>query len=190
MFHLRFLTTEASFHVVCQLAFFSGAVDTLDACELHIFDPVCFFLFYSSRGRLAKPFATFPPLPKDRLFGFRCLCSNALHASFSDEPHLLFSILETASRIYSCTWSLVLSWFHLLSPLGPSASSRLLSVLSVYFLRLYYDAKLCILCIVCGIRNWPKSDLSRNPQHCYFSLIFYAVLDSTNKYLNHCTAKK
>ena len=50
--------------------------------------------------------------------------------------------------------------------------------------------QLCIiLCIVSGIRNRPKSDLSRNPQHCYFSLIFCAVLDSTNKYLNHCTAQ-
>ena len=35
----------------------------------------------------------------------------------------------------------------------------------------------------------PKSDLSRNPQHCYFSLISYAVLDFTNKSLNHCTAQ-
>ena len=34
-----------------------------------------------------------------------------------------------------------------------------------------------------------KSDLSRNPQHCYFSLIFCAVSESTNKYLNHCTAQ-
>ena len=41
---------------------------------------------------------------------------------------------------------------------------------------------------VSGIRNRPKSVLLRNLQHCYFSLIFYAVLDSTNKYLNHCTA--
>ena len=55
--------------------------------------------------------------------------------------------------------------------------------------KFHYEAKLCILCIVSGIRNRPKSDLSRNPQHCYFSLIFYAVLDSTNKYLNHCTAQ-
>ena len=52
-----------------------------------------------------------------------------------------------------------------------------------------YEAKLCILCIVGGIRNRPKSNLSWNPLHCYFSLIFYAVLDSTNKYLNHCTAQ-
>ena len=29
----------------------------------------------------------------------------------------------------------------------------------------------------------------RHPQPCYFSLIFYAVSDSTNKYLNHCTAQ-
>ena len=173
MFHLRFLT-EASFHVVCQLAFFSGAVDTLDACELHIFDPVCFFLFYSSRGRLAKPFAIFPPLPKDRLFGFRCLCSNALHVPFSDEPHLLFSILEAASRIYSCTWSLVLSCFHLLSPLGPSASSRLLSVLSVYFLRLYYDAKLCILSLHC-MRN-PQQAKIRFVAESATLLLFFDLL--------------
>ena len=44
------------------------------------------------------------------------------------------------------------------------------------------EAKLCIIWIVSGIRNRPNSDL-------YFSLIFYAVLDSTNKYLNHCTAQ-
>ena len=54
---------------------------------------------------------------------------------------------------------------------------------------LQYEAKLCIHCIVSGILNRPKSDLSRNLQHCNFSLIFYAVLDSTNKYLNHCTAQ-
>ena len=53
----------------------------------------------------------------------------------------------------------------------------------------HYEAKLCILCIVSGIHNKPKSDLSRNPQHCYFSLIFAVVLDSTNKYLKHCTAQ-
>ena len=109
VFHLRFLT-EASFHVVCQLAFFSRWY-TWCMWTSYLW-PCVLFLFYSSWGRLAKPFATFPPLPKDRLLGFRCLCSNALHASFSDEPHLLFSILETASRIYSCTWSLVLSCFH------------------------------------------------------------------------------
>ena len=40
-----------------------------------------------------------------------------------------------------------------------------------------------------NIRNRPKSDLSRNPQLCYFALIFYAVLDSTDKYPNHCTAQ-
>ena len=63
--------------------------------------------------------------------------------------------------------------------------------ISVAFVNygVHYEAKLCILCIVSGIRNRPKSDLLRNPQHCYFSLIFYAVLDSTNKYLNHCTAQ-
>ena len=44
-----------------------------------------------------------------------------------------------------------------------------------------YEAKLCILCIVSGISNMPKSDLPRNPQHCYFSLIFYAVLESATK---------
>ena len=53
----------------------------------------------------------------------------------------------------------------------------------------HYEAKLCILCILSGVRNRPKSDLLRNPQHCYVSLIFYAVLDSTNKYLSHCTAQ-
>ena len=53
----------------------------------------------------------------------------------------------------------------------------------------HFEAKLCILCIVSGFRNRPKSDLSRNSQHCYFSLIFFAVLDFTNKYLKHCTAQ-
>ena len=48
----------------------------------------------------------------------------------------------------------------------------------------HYEAKLCI---VSGFHNRPKSDLSRNPQHCYFSLIIFAVLDSTNKYLKNCT---
>ena len=48
----------------------------------------------------------------------------------------------------------------------------------------HYEAKLCILCIVSGIRNRPKSDRSRFPQHWYFSLILSAVLDSTNKYLS------
>ena len=52
------------------------------------------------------------------------------------------------------------------------------------FKQFHYEAKLCILCIVIGFRNRPKSDLSRNPQFCYFSLIFFAVLDSTNKYQN------
>ena len=54
---------------------------------------------------------------------------------------------------------------------------------------LQYEAKLCIHCIVSGILNRPESDLSRIPHYCYFSLIFYAVLDSTNKHLNHCTAQ-
>ena len=45
----------------------------------------------------------------------------------------------------------------------------------------HYEAKLCILGIVSGFHNRPKSDLSRNPQHCF---IFFAILDSTNKYLN------
>ena len=35
----------------------------------------------------------------------------------------------------------------------------------------------------------PKQDLSRNPQHCYFSLTFFAVLDSANKYLKQCTVQ-
>ena len=53
----------------------------------------------------------------------------------------------------------------------------------------HYEAKLCILCIVSGFRNRPKSILSRYPQQCYFSLIFYAVLVSTNKYVNYCAAQ-
>ena len=53
--------------------------------------------------------------------------------------------------------------------------------------KLHYEAKLCILCIVSGIRNRPKSDLLRNPQHCYFSLIFNAVLDSTYSLRNPLT---
>ena len=32
-----------------------------------------------------------------------------------------------------------------------------------------------------NIRNRRKSELSRNPQYCYFSFIFFAVLDLTNK---------
>ena len=52
-----------------------------------------------------------------------------------------------------------------------------------------YEAKLCILCIVNGFRNRPKSDLSRNPQYWYFSLIFFAVFDSRNKHLKYCTAQ-
>ena len=50
----------------------------------------------------------------------------------------------------------------------------------------HYEANLCILS---GSRNKPKSGLSRNSQLCYFSLIFFAVLDSTNKYLKHGTAQ-
>ena len=45
------------------------------------------------------------------------------------------------------------------------------------------------LCIASGFGNRPRSDLSRNPQHSYFSLVFFAVLDSTNKYLKDCTAQ-
>ena len=51
------------------------------------------------------------------------------------------------------------------------------------------EAKLCILCIVRGFRSRPKSVFSRNPQRCYFSFIFFAVLDFTNKYLKHCTCQ-
>ena len=32
-----------------------------------------------------------------------------------------------------------------------------------------------LLCFVCGFHNRSKSDLSRNPHHCYFSLILFAV---------------
>ena len=32
-----------------------------------------------------------------------------------------------------------------------------------------------------GFHDRPKSDLSRNPHHGYFSLIFFAVMASTNK---------
>ena len=46
-----------------------------------------------------------------------------------------------------------------------------------------YEVKLCTLCIVCGLHKRPKSDLSQNPHHWYFSLIFFALMDSTNKYL-------
>ena len=53
----------------------------------------------------------------------------------------------------------------------------------------HYKAKLFILCIVSGTRIKPKSNLLRNKQHCYFSLIFFAVLDSLNRYLKHCTAQ-
>ena len=55
---------------------------------------------------------------------------------------------------------------------------------------LHYGAKLCILCIISGFRNKLKSDLSRrNPQHCCFSLNFFAVLVSINKYQKHCTGQ-
>ena len=53
----------------------------------------------------------------------------------------------------------------------------------------FYEAKLCFLCLVGGFCNRSKLDLSRNPQLCYFSLIFFTVLDSTNKYLKHSTAQ-
>ena len=53
----------------------------------------------------------------------------------------------------------------------------------------HYEAKLCILFIVCGFHNRPKSDLSRNPHHCYFSLISFAVIVSKNRYLKHCSAQ-
>ena len=49
---------------------------------------------------------------------------------------------------------------------------------------MHYESKLCIMCIVTGICNRPKSDILRNPQHCYFSLIFCAVLDSPTNDLN------
>ena len=94
------------------------------------------------------------------------------------------------------TWS---CWGKDLCPLfGMNSSLTVYSPLSsgldlqtdyIFICYLHYEAKLCILCIVSGIRNRPKSVLSRNPQHCYCSLIFYAVLDFTNKYLNHCTAQ-
>ena len=41
---------------------------------------------------------------------------------------------------------------------------------------------MCIMCIVSGFRNWIKS-------YYYFSLIFFAVLDSTIKYLEDCAAQ-
>ena len=53
----------------------------------------------------------------------------------------------------------------------------------------HYEATLCILCTVNGFCNRQISNLLRNPQHCYNSLIFFAVLDSTNKYLKHCTVQ-
>ena len=42
---------------------------------------------------------------------------------------------------------------------------------------------------VSGTRNKPKSNFLWNQQHCYLCLIFFAVLDSTNRYLKHCTAQ-
>ena len=42
----------------------------------------------------------------------------------------------------------------------------------------HYEAKLCILCIVSGVRSRPQSDFPRNLQLCYFSLIFFDVLDN------------
>ena len=44
-----------------------------------------------------------------------------------------------------------------------------------------YEAKLWILWIAGEFRNKQKSDLPRDPQHWYFSLIFSAVLDSKDK---------
>ena len=38
------------------------------------------------------------------------------------------------------------------------------------------------------IRNGPKIELLRNSQHCYFSLIGFAVLSSMDKLLKHCIA--
>ena len=35
--------------------------------------------------------------------------------------------------------------------------------------------KLCILCIVCGFHNRPKSDFLRFLNRCYFSLIFFLL---------------
>ena len=43
--------------------------------------------------------------------------------------------------------------------------------------------------LVRGFRNRPKSDLFRNPQQYYIYLIFFAVLDSTVKYVKHCTVQ-
>ena len=37
-----------------------------------------------------------------------------------------------------------------------------------------------IVCLLSRFRNRQKSDLSRNPQLCYFYLIFLAFSDSTN----------
>ena len=68
-------------------------------------------------------------------------------------------------------------------------TADLLNIKNGFFEFNHYEDKLCILCIVSGIRNRPKSDLLRNSLHCYFSLIFFAILDSTIKYLKDCTAQ-
>ena len=79
-------------------------------------------------------------------------------------------------------------WFSRLLP-------RVVFELMLYPCELYplwkfnWEVQMCILCIVSGFRNRPKSDLSRNPQYCYFSLIFFAVLDSTDKYLKDGAAQ-
>ena len=44
-----------------------------------------------------------------------------------------------------------------------------------------YEANLCILWIVSGFRNRQTTNLTQNPQNCYFSLIFAVVLDSMDK---------
>ena len=59
-------------------------------------------------------------------------------------------------------------------------------MVNILVFMMHYEAKLCILCIVKGFRYRSKSNLS---QHCYFSLIFFAVSDSRNKYLKPCTAQ-
>ena len=50
-------------------------------------------------------------------------------------------------------------------------------------INLHYEAKLIIMCIVSGFRSTTKTDLSRNMQLCYFSLIFFAVLEQIPKTL-------
>ena len=40
-----------------------------------------------------------------------------------------------------------------------------------------------------SFRNRSKAELPRNPQHCYLSLIFFAVLNSTDKYFKNCIAQ-